>query len=912
MRVMLVGLSEETAGACAALLAADGVETLVCPNVSFAIVERVRFEPDGVLAVFQETAASNLMRHFGSWNGGPVRPWVLVWSEPPLPWTDLEFARLDLDDWLEGPASPAQLVRRLRQGMQKASGRSPPAVEVISPPMEPPQYAAAAAKAQLIAAEAVSPCSHESAQLRAAAALSAAQGVLASPPSAGPKRESSVLCDKLPAPAWGKRLDFGPPTQGGAVKRCNSLDRLAQWMVQLFASSQHDVRSLLDGVVNILAVSHLVVSGLDREPEDAAPIYLGPVPDWRRAAQPLDWPSLKARILAVVDAEEGRPFLWNVGSASAFPPSLYGIFGPPTGGLWLSTFRVAGGRRGLFAAFRSDGAPPWNEEEAKFLEFFTAVFTHIADGAHPALAAPLESRIRDRTLRLTQANELLRREITERKRIQSALSESIERFELAAQGSNDGLWDARILTNRDSWRSGQIHIWYSARFKQVLGYEDWEFENTLENWAVRLHPDDRERVLTALDDHLYRKVPYDVEYRILNKKGQYGWCQARGQALWDENGLPVRMAGSLRDVTERKIAAQELSESEERYRKLVELSPDAILVLCGTKLAYINPTGARMLGFENEQVDPCIDLARFVSEETLDRLTRPQSSVSGPSREVHEDHLTRADGEVLSIEWVTAPIHYAGQPASMAMCRDVTERKKSEAALRQEREVLRQLLNAHERERQLVSYEIHDGLGQYLVGAVMRMEALGEQLPPVPQSCRDQWELAMHLVKTSLREARRLISGLRPPILDEYGIVSAIEYLIQEPKGDGGPNIAFDSDVHFDRLAPILETTIFRIVQEAVSNAKRHGKARNIVIHLSDDDGRICLRIRDDGVGFSPDRAAQGKGYGLQGMRERARLLGGKAVIRSRPEEGAVVEVDLPLVDPQPEIAGAGVRVGGP
>lgn len=147
--------------------------------------------------------------------------------------------------------------------------------------------------------------------------------------------------------------------------------------------------------------------------------------------------------------------------------------------------------------------------------------------------------------------------ITEQVRIEEELRNSLDRLELIARGANDGFWDA-ILHPGISWRSPDTSIYYSERFKSLLGFEDAEFPNRLSSWSERLHPEDRERVFEALAAHFERKVPYEVEYRLKLKSGEYRWFQARGQARWNPDGEPVRMAGSLNDITRRKTAEQQL------------------------------------------------------------------------------------------------------------------------------------------------------------------------------------------------------------------------------------------------------------------------------------------------------------------------------------------------------------------
>lgn len=220
------------------------------------------------------------------------------------------------------------------------------------------------------------------------------------------------------------------------------------------------------------------------------------------------------------------------------------------------------------------------------------------------------------------------------------------------------------------------------------------------------------------------------------------------------------------------------------------------------------------------------------------------------------------------------------------------------AELRDEQRVLRQLLQASDHERRVLAYEIHDGLAQELTGAIMHLETalhLGESKPA---AAAEVYRSGLAMLQHSLAEARRLINGVRPPVLDEFGIVAAIEHLIQDRKYDEArPAIAFDHEVAFDRLSPVLENAIYRIIQEGLGNALKHGRCDNLRIALTQVDGRVHIRIEDDGVGFDPHNVAEGH-FGLEGIRERARLLGGCASIESVSGGGTRVTVELPLAVP--------------
>jgi signal transduction histidine kinase len=202
------------------------------------------------------------------------------------------------------------------------------------------------------------------------------------------------------------------------------------------------------------------------------------------------------------------------------------------------------------------------------------------------------------------------------------------------------------------------------------------------------------------------------------------------------------------------------------------------------------------------------------------------------------------------------------------------------------------MLLAHERDRQLMAYEIHDGLVQDITAALMHLESVWPQQAQGREG--GSFGLALKLLRESLDEGRRLISGLRPPILDEMGIVAAIDYLVGEHVAEGVSAIRFNHDVHFDRLDPLLEGTLFRIAQEALTNIRRHSQALTASVDLSQLGDRIQLQVRDWGVGFDTAKIDKRR-FGLRGIQERARLLHGRCLIESKPGRGTRVFVEIPI-----------------
>jgi PAS domain S-box-containing protein len=374
------------------------------------------------------------------------------------------------------------------------------------------------------------------------------------------------------------------------------------------------------------------------------------------------------------------------------------------------------------------------------------------------------------------------------------------------------------------------------------------------------------------------------------------------QPVW-HRGHIVGATGFSRDVTEYKRAQEDLSRQSDILQSMVDNIGDGVVVVDEHgQFVIFNPAAQRMLGPAAANVSSgrwselyglhLSDMVTPIPENQLPLIRAMRGeSVDDFLMYMHRDDGTQ--GVWLSVNARPLIDKNGLRRGGVAVVRDITLSKLAEEALAVEQQFLEQLLLAHERDRQLMAYEIHDGLVQDITGALMHLEAVW---PSHASQAREgnSFERALTLLRESLDEGRRLISGLRPPILDEQGIVAAIAYLVGEHVAAGMAAIRFNHDVHFDRLEPLMEGTLFRIAQEALTNIKRHSQSRTAAVDLSQIGDRIQLQIRDWGVGFDSNQIEKRR-FGLRGIRERARLLRGRAIIESWPGRGTRVFVEIPM-----------------
>jgi signal transduction histidine kinase len=302
-----------------------------------------------------------------------------------------------------------------------------------------------------------------------------------------------------------------------------------------------------------------------------------------------------------------------------------------------------------------------------------------------------------------------------------------------------------------------------------------------------------------------------------------------------------------------------------------------------------------MLGYTEEELLSMSVMDIHPKDEISRTMQIIQARVDEGYREDVDVPVLRKDGSILYANVTGNPLVHHGRQCVAAFFRDITERKRAEEVLQKERRTLKHLLQSSDYERQTIAYEIHDGLAQYLAGAIMQFQTFDHLKDKKPKLAAKAYDGGMTMLQQGHHDARRLIAGVRPPILDEEGIAAAITHLVNEQSRLKGPKIEYHSKVDFDRLAPILENAIYRIAQEGLTNACQHSKSEKVRVSLLQQEDRVRIEIRDWGVGFDTKTVRENH-FGLEGIRQRARLLGGKCSIRSKPGKGTRITVELPVV----------------
>jgi signal transduction histidine kinase len=215
-------------------------------------------------------------------------------------------------------------------------------------------------------------------------------------------------------------------------------------------------------------------------------------------------------------------------------------------------------------------------------------------------------------------------------------------------------------------------------------------------------------------------------------------------------------------------------------------------------------------------------------------------------------------------------------------------------------ELVGQLLTAQEEERRRVAYEVHDSVAQVAGAAHQRLQTFARRYPPVSEKSSEDLERVIRLTGQTVKEARQVIAALRPAALDDFGLSVALYQEIEELRSDGW-RVDYEENLGESRLPAAVEVTLFRVAQEALTNARKHGQTRRARVELRHQKNVVNLEVQDWGRGFDPEALEKGDGpgerIGLSGMRERITMIGGEFEISSSVGEGTSVRASVPLSD---------------
>ncbi len=345
---------------------------------------------------------------------------------------------------------------------------------------------------------------------------------------------------------------------------------------------------------------------------------------------------------------------------------------------------------------------------------------------------------------------------------------------------------------------------------------------------------------------------------------------------------------ALHELGERQRAEARLRSSETRYRSVFDVATDGLIIFSKDGVIIeANPAACSMHGYETGGLEG-MEVPSLIAEDSLWRYDDFMQKIEARvSVQIESTHV-RKGGSLLDVEVRGVSMEYCGDSRVLAILSDVTLHRQAQA---RQAKLARQALMAQEDERARVSRDLHDELGQILTAMRLELDLVRKR----PTIVADEFDYTTELLEKATEELRRICRGLQPPLLDDLGAVPAVEQLVEEFEEHSGLEVTLDMDISNEEweLPKEVALCVYRILQESLTNVRRHANAKTVEISLRLQPSALHLMIVDDGSGFELTQVGH-QGAGLAGMKERAELVGGTIEIQSTPGEGTRVEARVP------------------
>jgi PAS domain S-box-containing protein len=529
-------------------------------------------------------------------------------------------------------------------------------------------------------------------------------------------------------------------------------------------------------------------------------------------------------------------------------------------------------------------------------------------------------------------------DITQRKRAEAALAQERDLLYTLMDNIPDRIYFKDIDSRFTRINRAQARALGVSAPEAAIGKTDFDFFEP--ELAKDFYADEQEIVKSG------RPLIDKVE-RYRGADGQFCWVSATKVPVLDTNGKVSGLVGISRDITERIKVEGALRESEERYHQLFEDSPISlweedfsevktyidqlqregirdfrvyceehpeVVIECGgtVKVNEVNQATLQLYQAEHKQ-ELLGDLTKYLGKDEKDVFKEELIALAEGETRFESEVTTktlRGEAKHIKLYLSVAPGHEETLSKVLVSIIDLTERKQAEdenaqllEAISQQHKHLRslaaRLAEVEETERNQLARELHDQVGQNLTALGLNLNIIRAQIPPAwpdVDTIYDRLADSLTLVEDTTERIRDVMADLRPPVLDDYGLVAALDWYGARFAAWAGLPVTVQGLEPDPRLPAPVENALFRIAQEALTNAAKHAQARQVTVTVEVDKGTVYLIIADDGIGFEPARPAELAGqqrWGLLNITERAEAVGGRCRILSRSGQGTRVIVEV-------------------
>jgi PAS domain S-box-containing protein len=484
------------------------------------------------------------------------------------------------------------------------------------------------------------------------------------------------------------------------------------------------------------------------------------------------------------------------------------------------------------------------------------------------------------------------RDISGQKNMEESLIKSEQRYR--------NIFEHTCVANVTSGPDGKVLDANQAAVKMfgLRSRDDMIGESAVKFYA---NPGQRNTIYKKLNANGYDE---SIEAELVRQDGSGQHIIALCSAVIHKNeqGNIMWTDGMLIDITERKRIEEALQQSIENFRALAENASDGIIIATGEegRFIYTNNRAVEITGYAIDELLEMKAKDLVIPDEYPKILKRYRRRIAGGNvLKQYESTFIKKDGAKVRIEISPSKTIWHKEPAVMVLFRDITERKRTEQELKHSRDTLRNLSmyieKAREKERTKIAMNLHDDLGQMLTALNIDLGWLEENLSELQPELLDKINAMKELLLDSIERIRSISKELRPSILDDLGLAEAVEWHLEELKKLTGINYKLTITPEEFKLAPEISIIFFRIVQEILTNIKRHANATLVRINLARDEKTVRLAATDNGRGIKKAEIDDPKSFGIIGMRERVISFGGNFRIMGAKGKGTKLLIEIPI-----------------
>lgn len=488
---------------------------------------------------------------------------------------------------------------------------------------------------------------------------------------------------------------------------------------------------------------------------------------------------------------------------------------------------------------------------------------------------------------------VLFKDVTESRKAKEDLLKINQQLKLSQKIAKIGYWEIDLISNNNYWSDEMYRLCEVENDGTVI---------TPDDFYKSIHPDEKEMVINSLSSIITNRQDFgSVEYRFISKDGTIRHMLSTGQLILNTEGTPIRINGTMQDITERKNIQLEIIREKYLSENIIDNLP-GIFYMINQKGRFIrwNRNFEEVMQYSSEEIEKMNRLDLAIDEER-ELIARSISESLTSGRESVLTHFVTRNGTIIPFHLTGMAIDYNAERCLMVMGIDFSERARIQEEMDQTSRQLQALTDhlqtIREEERKRIGRELHDELGQQLTAMKMDIAWINKKTPDDSGLIKEKMKEVIELLDGSNTALRRILNELRPTILDQHGLLDALQWQARQFTSTTNVPLELISSEKEIKVKDEIATCVFRVFQESLTNISRYANAKKVIANIGLKDSLISISIADDGNGFDigSEQPKSRQPFGILGMKERVRALNGTFELLSEIGKGTCINISLPL-----------------